>query len=142
MADNHEAHDRNIFRKNAEPSFPPLHSSLIFPESDTNNDRSSIFSPQSYPIESGYLKYNSLMDIGNNIKLGKKMGRSATLQSDQYEFEDKKMLKFKERVEKGFHRPEKGYMELKMQLKEQSNEVYELIEKSSQFSKSTKSPIR
>ncbi len=70
------------------------------------------------------------------------MGRPVTLQGDQYEFEDKKMLKFQERVEKGFDRPEKGYIELKMQLKEQSNEVYELIEKSSQFSKSTKSPIR
>jgi hypothetical protein len=52
------------------------------------------------------------------------------------------MQKFQERVEKGFHRPEKGYMELKMQLKEQSSEIYDLIEKSSQFSKSIKSPIR
>jgi hypothetical protein len=49
------------------------------------------------------------------------MGRSVTLQSDQYEFEDRKMQKFQQRVEKGFHHPEKGYMELKMQLKEQSN---------------------
>ena len=57
-------------------------------------DKSSIFSPKPYTDESNYLKYNSLMDIGNKIRRDNNMGRAVTLQNEEYDFEDRRVQKF------------------------------------------------